>query len=103
MMRRLVLLAALVWKTAAFAQVAPEVPGTYPAPAAADFTARGFQFKTGERQDVRIHYNTLGSPAKRADAQVWNSVLVLHGTNASSSTFLGASFGNVLFCPGCLL
>ena len=102
-MRRLVLLAALVWKTAAFAQVPPEVPRTYPAPAVADFTARGFQFKTGERQDVRIHYNTIGSPVKRSDGQVVNAVLVLHGTNASGSNFLGANFGNVLFCPGCLL
>jgi homoserine O-acetyltransferase len=102
-MRRLVLLSVLVWKTVAFAQVAPELPRNYPAPAAADFTAPAFQFKTGERQDVRIHYYTLGSPVKRADGKVGNAVLILHGTGGSGRSPLVPAFANVLFCPGCLL
>jgi homoserine O-acetyltransferase len=102
-MRRLVLLSVLVWKTVAFAQVAPEPPRNYPEPAAADFTARDFLFKTGERQDVRIHYYTLGSPLKRANGQVGNAVLILHGTGGSGRSLLVPAFANVLFCPGCLL
>src|SRR5438046_2898081 len=101
-MKRLVLFSALVWNIAALAQVAPVPARNYPEPVGADFTVRGFQFKTGERQDVRLHYVTIGSPMKRTDGQVGNAVLLLHGTNASSSNFLSPNFGNVLFCPGCL-
>jgi homoserine O-acetyltransferase len=102
-MKRLAVLVALVWSVSVFAQVAPPPPRAYPAPAVADFTVRGFQFKTGERQDIRIHYATLGSPRTGPDGRVANAVLVLHGTNASSANFLSPNFGDVLFCPGCLL
>ena len=102
-MTRLIILSALLWSIAVSAQVAPVVPPTYPEPAAADFTARNFQFKTGERQDVRIHYYTLGSPVKKANGQVGNAVLILHGTGGSGRSLLVPTFAGVLFCPGCLL
>lgn len=77
---------------------------SYPEPKAADFTVRGFQFKSGESlPEIKLHYYTLGTPQKDAAGRVTNAVLVLHGTTGSARQFLNDHFAGVLFGPGELL
>jgi homoserine O-acetyltransferase/O-succinyltransferase len=92
----------LLVAAAAFAQP-PQAPRNYPEPKPGDFTARQFKFKTGEQMDVRMHYYTVGTPAKDASGKVTNAVLILHGTGGSGRSLLGPTFAGALFCPGCLL
>jgi homoserine O-acetyltransferase len=66
----------------------------YPAPTEGSWTARDFQFSTGETLDhVNLHYRTLGEPSG-------DPVLVLHGTAGSSASLLTPSFAGQLFGPG---
>src|SRR5947208_359579 len=101
-MRRQIVVCACLWSALISAQVAPApvVPRNYPEPVGADFTVRGFPFKTGERQDVRLYYVTVGSPMKRTDGQVGNAVLLLHGTNASSQQLSEPEFRQRAVLPG---
>lgn len=72
-----------------------------PAPVEGDYVARSFRFQTGEvLQDVRLHYTTLGSPARDQDGRVTNAVLLLHGTTGTGARFLAPSFKDELFGPG---
>jgi homoserine O-acetyltransferase len=69
-----------------------------------DFVIRDFRFASGETlPELRLHYTTLGSPARDAAGVVRNAVLILHGTGGSGRAFLNAPFGGVLFGPGRLL
>ena len=82
------------------AQQAP----TTPAPEEHDYIARDFHFRSGETlPELRLHYLTLGSPAKDASGRVANAVLILHGTGGSGRQFLQPQFAGVLFGPGQLL
>jgi homoserine O-acetyltransferase/O-succinyltransferase len=66
-----------------------------------NFTIHNFTFHTGEKlPELRLHYTTLGSPARDAAGRVRNAVLIMHGTGGSGRGFLGAAFGGVLFGPG---
>ncbi|MEP6690462.1 MAG: alpha/beta fold hydrolase [Gemmatimonadaceae bacterium] len=68
---------------------------------AGDFVMRDFRFDSGESiRELRIHYLTLGSPARDAGGTVRNAVLVLHGTTGSGSGFLTPGFAGELFGPG---
>jgi homoserine O-acetyltransferase len=49
---------------------------------------------------VRLHYRTLGSPARDAAGVARNAVLVLHGTGGSGAQFLQPQFAGELFGPG---
>ncbi|MEQ1493954.1 MAG: alpha/beta fold hydrolase, partial [Terricaulis sp.] len=70
-------------------------------PAEADFVARNFEFRSGERMDeVRIHYQTLGRPHRDRRGQIDNAVLLLHGTGGSGRQFLAPQFAGELFGPG---
>jgi homoserine O-acetyltransferase/O-succinyltransferase len=102
-MNRLVVLLALFWSMAAFAQVTPDGPRSFPEPSPGNFTEHDFRFQAGDHLDIRIHYYTLGSPVKGANGQIQNAVLILHGTGGSGRSLLGPTFAGVLFCPGCLL
>ena len=93
------LLSALLLSAVAAAQNA----STFPDPKPADFLARDFRFKSGERLDVRIHYYTIGTPVRGSDGHVKNAVLILHGTGGTGRSLLGPTFAGVLFCKGCLL
>ena len=74
------------------------------APAEGDYIAHGFQFKSGETlPELRMHYRTLGKPARDASGRVTNAVMILHGTGGSGQQFLAPQFANVLFGPGQLL
>ena len=96
------LLVILLLAVASFAQT-PQAPRNYPEPKPGDFTVPQFKFKTGEQMDVRMHYYTVGTPAKDASGKVTNAVLILHGTGGSGRSLLVPSFAGALFCPGCLL
>ena len=77
---------------------------TWPAPQEGDFIVRDFHFQSGETMpEVRMHYTTLGKPAKDANGRTNNAVLVLHGTGGSGHSLLRPIFAGVLFGPGQLL
>jgi homoserine O-acetyltransferase len=69
-----------------------------------DYVAHDFHFKSGETlPELRLHYRTLGAPARDANGHVTNGVLILHGTGGQGSTFLQPIFAGVLFRSGQLL
>jgi homoserine O-acetyltransferase len=73
-------------------------------PAEGDFLVHDFRFKSGESlPELRLHYATLGKPARDAQGRVTNAVLILHGTGGSGRQFLQPQFAGVLFGPGQLL
>ena len=69
-----------------------------------DFVVKDFKFRSGETlPELRLHYTTLGKPARDAQGRVTNAVLILHGTGGSGQQFLQAQFAGELFGPGQLL
>ncbi len=69
-----------------------------------DFVIRNFQFHSGESlPDLRLHYTTLGKPARDAHGRTTNAVLILHGTGGTGQQFFQPQFATVLFGPGQLL
>jgi homoserine O-acetyltransferase len=75
-----------------------------PAPTEGDFVAHDFKFHSGESlAELRLHYRTLGKPARYAQGHVTNAVLILHGTGGSGQQFLQPQFAGELFGPGQLL
>jgi homoserine O-acetyltransferase len=77
---------------------------TTAAPVQGDFLIDDFSFHSGERlPELRLHYTTLGAPARDAAGVVRNAVLLLHGTGGSGPAFLRQQFAGVLFGPGQLL
>ena len=83
-------------------QPAPEA--TPVAPQEGDFIVRDFRFGSGEvLPELRLHYTTLGAPARDARGRVTNAVLILHGTGGSGWQFLSPQFAGVMFSPGQLL
>jgi homoserine O-acetyltransferase/O-succinyltransferase len=87
----------LVFSACCFAQ-------TYPAPVPGDFVIKDFKFESGETlPELKMHYVTLGTPARDKDGNTTNAVLVLHGTGGSHTQFLRASFAGTLFGKGQLL
>ena len=76
----------------------------YPQPAPGDFLMRDFKFESGETlPELKIHYVTLGHPAKGKNGMIQNAVLILHGTGGSHTQFLRPQFAGVLFGKGQLL
>ena len=67
----------------------------------ADFTARDFAFRSGERmRALRLHYTTLGTPHRDAAGEIDNAVMVLHGTGGTGKQFLSPQFADRLYGPG---
>jgi homoserine O-acetyltransferase/O-succinyltransferase len=87
----------------------PSAPASPPAtqtykPLEGDYVAHDFHFKSGETlPELRLHYRTLGSPARDANGRVTNAVLILHGTGGWGGNFLVPQFAGVLYGPGQLL
>jgi homoserine O-acetyltransferase/O-succinyltransferase len=76
----------------------------WPTPQQSDYVVRDFHFQSGETlPEVRLHYYTLGKPAKDAKGNTTNAVLILHGTGGSGDGFLRPIFAGVLFGPGQIL
>ncbi|MGO9261375.1 MAG: alpha/beta fold hydrolase [Bryobacteraceae bacterium] len=85
------LLLTLAVSLACRAQTAPE-------PVEGDWVAHDFVFKSGEKlAELRLHYTTVGKPARDAAGRVRNAVLIMHGTGGSGRAFLGPGFGGELF------
>lgn len=79
-------MACAAFDTSAAASPAPAVQG--------DWIAPSFTFHDGETlKAMRLHYLTLGDPAKPA-------ILVLHGTNQTAQSMLARNFAGELFGPG---
>jgi homoserine O-acetyltransferase/O-succinyltransferase len=75
-----------------------------PAPVEGDCVLHDFHFQSGESlPELKIHYITLGSPAKDKTGVVRNAVLVLHATTGSGRAFLDEQFAGKLFRSGQLL
>jgi len=69
-----------------------------------EFVTHNFAFKSGEKlRNLRLHYQTLGKPARDANGRVTNAVLILHGTGGSGAQFLQPQFADELFGAGQLL
>ncbi len=99
--RLLPLLVAIVL-LAAFSCAAQQTstPGT----TEGDFVIHDFKFRSGESlPELKLHYTTLGKPARDTQGHVTNAVLILHGTSGSGRQFLQPQFAGVLFGPGLLL
>src|SRR5262245_4393620 len=60
-----------------------------------DYIVRDFRFTDGQTlPELRLHYTTLGTPARDSGGQATNAVLVLHGTNRAGTVFLAPSFSD---------
>jgi homoserine O-acetyltransferase len=69
-----------------------------------DFVIHDFRFASGESlPELKLHYLTLGEPARDAEGRVTNAVLILHGTGGTGRQFLRPQFADVLFVAGGLL
>ena len=66
-----------------------------------DLVLHDFRFSTGEIvPELRLHWLTLGRPARDGRGEVTNAVLVLHGTGGSGRQFLVPQFASELYGPG---
>ncbi len=73
----------------------------YPKPREDDFVLRDFKFGSGDSlPELRIHYRSLGQPAKDAKGVVRNAVLIMHGTTGSGAQFIRPEFAGELFSEG---
>jgi len=91
----LIVLLAMATSSATLAQSAPL------ATEEGDYVARQFRFASGATlPELRLHYTTLGKPARDAAGHVTNAVLVLHGTGGDGHQFLRPQFSGELFGPG---
>src|SRR5215510_10922656 len=87
----------------AFSQT-PERQRNYPAPVDGDFTINDFKFRSGETlPELKLHYFTIGTPAKDNSGVTRNAVLIMHGTGGTGAQFFSPLFADVLFGPGQLL
>jgi homoserine O-acetyltransferase/O-succinyltransferase len=78
--------------------VTTTIAAEYPSPAEGDYTIRDFKFTSGETQpELRIHYRTLGKPAKDAQGKTTNAILIMHGTTGSGAQFIRPEFAGELF------
>jgi homoserine O-acetyltransferase/O-succinyltransferase len=70
----------------------------YPPPAEGDYTIRDFKSASGETlPELRLHYRTLGRPAKDSQGKTTNAVLIMHGTTGSGAQFIRPEFAGELF------
>ncbi|HZW05458.1 MAG TPA: alpha/beta fold hydrolase [Candidatus Nitrosotalea sp.] len=70
-------------------------------PTDGDFVAHNFRFHSGEQlAEMRLHYRTLGQPARDPNGHITNAVLLLHGTGGSGAQFLTTQFADELFWHG---
>src|ERR1044072_4429340 len=100
----LILVIVVATCTLAFSQTTAEPQRNYPAPVEGDYTINYFKFRSGETlPELKLHYTTIGTPAKDNSGVTRNAVLIMHGTGGTGAQFLSAQFANVLFGPGQLL
>jgi homoserine O-acetyltransferase len=89
------------WLTLLAVLAGPVLRAEYPAPKEGNFTIHDFKFKSGESlPELRLHYMTIGQPARDAQGRVTNAVLIMHGTGGSGKNFLSPQFAGELYGPG---
>ena len=92
-------LAILALAVVGLASARPQAAG--PATTEGDFVVHDFKFHSGESLgEVRLHYTTLGKPARDAQGRTTNAVLILHGTGGTGHQFLAPYFAGELFGQG---
>src|SRR5262245_17299198 len=75
-MRKIALGLILLW----VCRAAPAAGAEYPAPVEGDYVIKDFKFQSGEiLPELRLHYRTIGVPARDSAGVVRNAVLILHG------------------------
>ncbi len=100
--RRSVALLAAIVLLAVFSCAAQQTPAA--ATTEGDFVIHDFKFRSGESlPELKLHYTTLGKPARDAQGHVTNAVLILHGTGGSGRQFLQPQFAGEVFGPSQLL
>ena len=78
-----------------------QVSSSQPEITARDFVVKDFTFQSGETlPEVRIHYRTIGTPARDANGRIRNAVLVLHGSSGDAGQVLAPSFIEPLIGAG---
>src|SRR4026207_2120874 len=93
----LILIIVVTVCTLAFSQTTSERQRNYPAPVEGDYTINNFKFRSGETlPELKLHYFTIGTPAKDNSGRTRNAVLIMHGTGGSGANFLSAQFADVL-------
>ena len=104
-MRRILSSVLLCWPAVfAFCQAPAAGQAAAPETGEGDFVAQNFPFHSGESlAELRLHYTTLGKPARDAQGRVTNAVLILHGTGGTGRQFLQPVFAGQLFISGQLL
>src|SRR5262249_33817477 len=79
----------------------PAPAADYPPPVSGTYTIKDFTFASKEAlPELRLHYRTLGKPARDKKGVVTNAVLILHGTTDSGANFLRKEFAGELFGKG---
>jgi homoserine O-acetyltransferase/O-succinyltransferase len=87
-----------------FLTVARVAAATYPPPQSGVYTIPSFRFEDGETlSNLRLHYETFGTPHTDASGHTTNAVLIIHGTGGSAQQFISDRFAGVLFKPGGIL
>lgn len=70
-------------------------------PIEADYVIHDFRFSDGATlPELKIHYRTLGRPARDGAGQIQNAILLLHGTTGTGDQFIVPSFREAMFGPG---
>jgi homoserine O-acetyltransferase len=71
-----------------------------PAATEGDYAIERFTFSSGQTlPELRIHYRTLGKPARDSRGIVRNAVLIGHGTGGSGDSLMKTEFPGELFGP----
>ena len=100
----LILIIVVATCTFAFSQTTPERQRNYPPPVEGDYTINDFKFRSGETlPELKLHYFTIGTPAKDNSGVTRNAVLIMHGTGGTGAQFFSAQFADILFGLGQLL
>src|ERR1051325_2168480 len=100
----LILIIVVAAYSLAYSQTTPDRQRNYPAPVDGDYTIKDFKFRSGETlPELKLHYLTIGTPAKDNSGVTRNAVLIMHGTGGTGAQFLSVQFANVLFGAGQLL
>lgn len=66
-----------------------------------EFVLENYRFESGETlPELKLHYTVLGTAHRDAAGRIDNGVLLLHGTNGTSKSWLLPSLADELFGPG---
>src|ERR1041384_8178386 len=82
----------------ALSQTTPQQQRNYAAPVEGDYTIKDFKFRSGETlTELKLHYRTIGTPAKDNSGVTRNAILVMHGTGGTGAAVLFPPLSQALF------